>query len=167
MTGIPSWFRKDKEEGIGVAEEMPPLPTEATLPDVPNFSEADEDTMIFGRAAVILEGFKRERLQLQQEIESLKIQLTEALLGHDGNSKKVAFLELENVQLRNDIQTLQTDLHNMREMWSKVRAVLEHWGVKPPEKKPRKKKEKKPESTDEHIARDIREGRFPEKSEPQ
>lgn len=119
-------------------EEMPPLPTEATLPAVPNFSEADEDTMIFGKAAVILEQFKRERLQLQQEVESLKIQLAEAALGHNGDRKKVTFLELENVQLRNNIQTLQTDLHNMREMWSKVRAVLDMWGVKAPEKKPRK-----------------------------
>ncbi len=144
----PTWFRKDKEDGIGSVDEMPPLPTEATLPAVPNFSEADEDTMIFGKAAVILEQFKRQRAQDQQTIADLQVQLTEALLGHDGHGKKIAFLELENSQLRNDIQTLQTDLTNMREMWSKVRAVLEMWGVKPPEKKSRKKKEKLPTAED-------------------
>jgi hypothetical protein len=90
------------------------------------------------RAAQLHHQLNREREELKQEINDLKRQLAEALDSHKGENKKVTFLELENLQLRNDIQTLQIDRNDKDRFMSLVRQVLDKFEVKAPERKPRK-----------------------------
>lgn len=147
---VPSWLHRKDDD---MPDEMPPLPNVAKLPErphdlsevnlsVPEFSEADQDKMIFGRAAVMLEQLKRDREDALRREQELQVQLAEAVLSHQSEGKKVIFLELENVSLRNDIQTLQSDVERYREFMSKVKGILDLFGVKAPEKKPRKAKSK-------------------------
>jgi hypothetical protein len=122
-------------------DEMAPLPTVAALPvRQPEFTAQDEDKMIFGRAAVMLEQLKRDREDALRREQELQVQLAEAVLSHQSEGKKVIFLELENASLRNDIQTLQSDVERYREFMSKVKGILDLFGIKAPEKKPRKAK---------------------------
>jgi len=145
MIDVPSWFRKDKEEGVGTVGELPPLPTEARLPEIPNFSEADHEAKIYSDAAVQLHRHRKQVADLEKEKDDLRVQLAEATLGHNGNHKKIVALELENNQLRTDIQTLQSDLNDLKRYLSLQKQVYDRFNIKAPEKKPRKKKEKKPE----------------------
>jgi len=127
---------------VGTVGEMPPLPTEARLPEIPNFSEADHEAKIYSDAAVQLHRHRKEVADLKNEIDSLRVQLAEATLGHNGSHKKIAVLELENSQLRTEIQTLQSDLNDLKRYLSLQKQVYDRFNIKAPEKKPRKKKEK-------------------------
>jgi cell shape-determining protein MreC len=122
-------------------DDMPPLPPIATLPArQPEPSVQDEDKVIFGRAAVMLEQLKRDREDALRCEQELQVQLTEAVLARQSDVKKIEFLELENAELRNNIQTLQSDVENYRSFMSNVKKILDAFGVKAPEKKLRKAK---------------------------
>src|SRR5215471_18190000 len=137
---VPNFMRRNESTGLGTAEEMPSLPVTAELPKPPDFSQADQQKMIMQRAAVIHDQLMRDRAEAKEREDQLQIALAEAVLAREGDVKKIGFLELENVQLRNDIATLQSDIEKFREFMSKIKAVLDLWGVKKPEKKPRKPK---------------------------
>jgi hypothetical protein len=149
---VPSWLRRD-DDGLGTVDayEIPPLPTTAELPKPPSFSADDEDKMIFGKAAVLLEQLKRDRQQAQQREDDLKGQLAEAVLARAGDCKKIDFLEMENSELRTTISTLQSDNNALRELMSKTRAIWDLFGIKAPEKK---RKPKKSSVTIEKVSKD-------------
>jgi uncharacterized protein (DUF885 family) len=115
--------------------------------DLPEFSEADQDKMIFGRAAVMLEQLKRDREDALKREDELKVQLAESVLARQGDANKIEFLELENAELRNNAATLQADLNNFRTFLSNARRtidmlnkILDSFGIKAPEKKRKAKK---------------------------
>jgi len=149
---VPSWLHREDEPE---SENYHPIPT-ATMPDpkvppsfaadIPEYSQADHERDILGKAAVIHAQLMRDKAEAEKREQQLKIELTEALLGHEGINKKVSLLELENIQLRNDLQTLQVDLTEARRFMSLVRQVLDKFGVKAPEKKPRPPRKKKVET---------------------
>jgi len=124
MTWI-NW--KNKEE-----TEMPTIPRVAELPAVPDFSQADEEAMVASQAAAQVVRFKRERQEMQDKIDS-----------HANDAKKIGFLELENSQLRTEIQTLQSDLNDLKRYLSLQKQVYDRFNIKAPEKPKRPKKEKK------------------------
>lgn len=164
---VPSWLHR-RNDDMPEDYEMPPLPTVAAIPTgvrggyqpeaggekpaapktgsgverPPAFSAQDEDKMIFGKAAVMLEQLKRDREAAIQREQELQVQLTEVVLARQGDVKKSDFLELENAELRNNIQTLQSDVENYRRFMSNVKQILDSFGIKAPEKKPRKAKTK-------------------------
>jgi hypothetical protein len=131
MRIIPSFVRKEEEE-------MPPLPetamiprkiTEPTvtpLPSAPDFSEHDRKRLVMQEAAVAHDEYMRERAAMQERIES-----------HANDAKKIGFLELENNQLRTDMQTLQSDLNDIKRYLSLQKQVYDRFNIKAPEKKPR------------------------------
>src|SRR5262252_5322297 len=101
---IPSFVRRTPEP----EEEMPPLPKIAALPPratplptAPDFSEHDRKRMVMQEAAAAHDEYMRERAAMQEKIDS-----------HANDGKKIHFLELENSQLRTEIQTLQSDLND-------------------------------------------------------
>ena len=125
------------------------------LERVPEFSDEDHAKVIFAQASGLVDQYKRERLEAQRREHDLQVQLTEAVLARQGDAKKIEFLELENAELRNNIQTLQSDVNALREHMSKFRHVLEvctqvlnTFGIKAPpkpERKPRNTKKLKSE----------------------
>jgi hypothetical protein len=145
---MPSWMRQDPDSveqyDPPMIAELPPPKVSAmpTLTNVPEFSQADHDREIFGKAAVMLEQIKRDRDEAQAREDDLKGQLAEAVLARASDTKKIGFLELENVELRNNIAALQSDIEKFREFMSKIKAVLDMFGIKAPEKK-RKAKARK------------------------
>jgi hypothetical protein len=155
---VPSWLHREQEVET---ENYVPIAT-ATLPDPkvpppfyvggpvgerpPEYSQADHDREIFGKAAVMLEQIKRDRDEAQAREDDLKGQLAEAVLARASDSKKIGFLELENIELRNNIAALQSDIEKFREFMSKIKAVLDMFGIKAPEKK-RKAKAKKADAS--------------------
>jgi hypothetical protein len=149
---VPSWLRRD-DDGLGTLSgyEIPPLPATAELPKPPDFSVADEDSMIFGKAAVLHQQLKRELADGKIREDDLKGQLAEAVLARAGDSKKIDFLELENGELRTTISTLQSDNNALRELMSKTRAIWDLFGIKAPEKK---RKPKKSSVTIEKVSKD-------------
>jgi molecular chaperone GrpE (heat shock protein) len=90
----------------------------------------------------MLEQLKRDREAAIQREQELQVQLTEVVLARQGDVKKIDFIELENAELRNNIQTLQSDVENYRRFMSNVKQILDSFGIKAPEKKPRKAKTK-------------------------
>jgi len=156
---VPSWLHREDDEGIG---EMPPPPVTAVLAKQgfnvgspgggtayptgtgterpPQYSQADHERDILAKAAVIHDQLMRDRADAEKRIADLQIQLTEALLSRQGDGKKTEILELENAQLRNDLQSMQVDLNELRRFMSLVKQVLDKFGIKPPEKRPRKVK---------------------------
>ena len=130
---------------------MPPLPNEARLPEPvmpvprgwPGSSPPLDEREIFGKAAVAFEQLKRDREEAQAREAQLKIELTEATLAHESDRKKIGFLELENAQLRNDLQTLQSQVNDYRTFLSLQKKTLDAFNIKAPEKKPRAPKPKK------------------------
>jgi hypothetical protein len=149
QTWIPSWMRQDPDsveqyDPPMIAELRPPkVSAMPELTNVPEYSQADHEREIFGKAAVMLEQIKRDRDEAQAREDDLKGQLAEAVLARAGDTKKIGFLELENIELRNNIAALQSDIEKFREFMSKIKAVLDMFGIKAPEKKPRKAKAKK------------------------
>jgi hypothetical protein len=131
-------------------DELPPLPPVATMPEpVPEFSTHDEEALIVSRAHLLVEQFKRDRAKAEQICEQLQVELTESVLARQGDVKKVEFLELENAQIRNDLQALQSDIDGYRNLLSLVKQVLDNYGIEAPPKKGRKEK-----STTKQITRD-------------
>jgi hypothetical protein len=140
---MPHWLKKDEED------ELPPPPpltaVDSPFDDIgaptgdrpPEYTQADHDREIFGRAAVVFEQIQRDRTEMQRREEQLRIDLTEATLAHEGDRKKIDYLELENAELRNTITTLQTDLNECRTFLSKIKEVLDRFGIQAPPKKPR------------------------------
>jgi chromosome segregation ATPase len=159
---VPSWMRQDHPDNAET-ENFTSIPT-ATLPEpkvppmivgriIPEYSQEDHAREIFGKAAVMLDELKRQRAEAQDELKreraqaqerenDLKGQLAEAVLSRASDSKKIGFLELENVELRNNIAALQSDNNALRELMSKTRGLWDLFGIKAPEKK-RKTKSKK------------------------
>jgi molecular chaperone GrpE (heat shock protein) len=122
-------------------DEMPPLPPVATLPErPPAFNAQDEEALIVSRAHLLVETFKREREESKEREDRLQIQLTESVLARQSDLKKVEFLELENAELRNNLQALQSDIDGFRRLMSLIKQVLDNYGIEPPPKKPRKAK---------------------------
>ena len=159
---IPNWLHHKDEEYAMPDDPIPPPPSVARLPELPpSFDQADHDREIFGRAAVLHDQLKRELINAERREQELQVQLTEALLSREGDTQKVSFLELENAELRNTIAGLQSDVEAYRQFMSSVKKVLDNFGITAPQKKPRNGKPK----LAEQIARDIKEGTFPEKAE--
>src|SRR5262245_6697902 len=151
MTNPLQWLHKNRATGLGTAEEMPPLPVTAELPKppsfynpgnepVPDYSQADRDRDILGKAAVIHDQLMRDRADAEQKITDLQIQLDEALLSRQVDGKKTEMLEKENSQLRDTIAKLQSEVNDYRTFMSLQKKALDAWGIKAPEKKPRVKK---------------------------
>jgi len=136
----PSWFKRNKSIGLDPVDEIQPLPTIARIEEVPAFTPEDEERLAMENAARVHARFVRERQDFEEKIKQLEAQLAEASDNHKGENKKVTFLELENLQLRNDIQTLQSELTDIRRYLSLQKQVYDRFNVKAPEKKPRKKK---------------------------
>jgi len=134
---VPSWLHRKDDD---MPDEMPPLPTIATLPKAPEFTDDDRKKLIMSQAAGFVEEYKRDREESKRRFDELQVQYTELVLAHESEKKKSIFLELENASLRNDIQTLQSDVERYRDFMSKVKQILDLFGVKAPEKKPRKPK---------------------------
>jgi hypothetical protein len=121
-------------------DDPPPLVMRAgTQPEpapTPPPREADKtDEEIFGEAAVMLRQLKRDRETAQQREQQLQVELTEALLARQGDGKKVDFLELENAELRNNIATLQSQIEDYRTFMSRMKEILDRFGIKASEKK--------------------------------
>jgi hypothetical protein len=142
MRIIPSFVRKEEEE-------MPPLPetamiprkiepTVTPLPSAPDFSEHDRKRLIMQEAAVAHDEYMRERAAMQEKIDS-----------HVNDAKKIGFLELENNQLRTDMQTLQSDLNDIKRYLSLQKQVYDRFNIKAPEKKPRAPRKNKKEQANE------------------
>src|SRR6516165_12685953 len=124
MTWI-NW--KNREE-----TEMPTIPRVAELPAVPDFSQADEEAMVASQAAAQVVRFKRERAEMQERLDL-----------HANDAKKIGFLEFVNSQLRTEIQTLQSDLNDLKRYLSLQKQVYDRFNIKAPERPKRPKKEKK------------------------
>jgi hypothetical protein len=125
-----TWIRwKNREESM---DELPPIPKIAELPAPPDFSHADEEAMVASQAAAQVIRFKRERAEMQERLDL-----------HANDAKKIGFLELENSQLRTEIQTLQSDLNDLKRYLSLQKQVYDQYNIQAPEKKKRPKKEKK------------------------
>jgi len=147
---VPNWLRREDDDMPDDHITPPPI---ATLPE---FNAQDEDKMIFGRAAVMLEQLRRDREDALKRERDLQVQLTEAVLAHQGqgqgDAKKIGFLELENAEHRNTIATLQSDVNELRAFLSNARRtvdmlsqILNRFGIEAPPKKPRKAKAKSAE----------------------
>ncbi len=142
MLKVPQWISARREvDDMDDDYTVPPI---ATLPPaVPEFNAADEDKMIFGRAAVMLEQLKRDRAEALVREQNLQAELAEAVLARAGDQKKINLLELDIAQMANDKQTLQTDLLEKDRCLSLLRQVLDKFGTKAPPKKERKPRPKK------------------------
>ena len=128
---IPSFIRKEPEPET---YEIPPV---AALPEPPDYSQADHERDVFTKAAVQFDAIKRRIAGAEDRENALKAEVAEAVLARAGDQRKIEFLERENAQLRNDIQTLQSDRSEKDRFMSLVRQVLDKFDVKAPEKKPR------------------------------
>jgi hypothetical protein len=142
---IPSFIRKEPELETF---EIPPLPV-ATLPEPPDYSQADHERDVFTKAAVQFDAIKRRIAGAEDRENALKAEVAEAVLARVGDQKKIAFLEAENAQLRNDIQTLQVDINEKNRFMSLTRQVLDKFDIKPPEKKPRLSKKAKEQANEQ------------------
>jgi DNA repair exonuclease SbcCD ATPase subunit len=156
---VPSWLRGNENDGrdftIGGGGgggatrpsdgTMPPIPVAVipqsqTLPS--EASQQDEDKIIFGRAAVMLEQLKRDREDAQRREQELQIQITETLLARQADAKKIDFLELDNAELRNNIANLQAQVEEYRTFMGKLKQNFDTFGIKSKQKTPRKKRRK-------------------------
>ena len=111
-------------------DNTPPLPTIVALPTpLPRGeTEAERDARVFGEAAVRTD-------QLRRKIEAAGQRESELSERCESLQKKVDFLELENAEYRNTIQTLESDKYNKDQVLSKLRQCLDALDVKSPPKK--------------------------------
>jgi hypothetical protein len=135
-------------------ETPPPPPGIATIspPDVipRGESDAERDARIFGEAAVRHAALRRT-IEAEAEHKALlteELQETLRLLASE--RKKSGFLELENAELRNNLQAVETDRLALAETCQRILAAIDRHGVKRPVKKNGKPKEAAPE-----VASDV------------
>lgn len=141
---VPNWLRRG-EDDIDDYTLPPTPPPIATMPPPnvpPEISRHDEDKVIFGRAAVMLEQLKRDREAAQRREQELQIQITETLLARQADAKKIDFIELENAELRNNIANLQAQVEEYRTFMGKLKQNFDTFGIKSKPKMPRKKRRK-------------------------
>lgn len=149
---VPSWLRrKDDGKDFMIGDDdawwqrAPQPPPVAMIPQStpsPEANQHDEDKMIFGRAAVMLEQLKRDREAAQRREQELQVQVTETLLARQADAKKIDFLELDNAELRNNIATMQAQIEEYKTFMGKIKQNLDTFGIKSKPKAPRKKRRK-------------------------
>ena len=124
-------------------ETPPPPPAIATLP-VPaalprGESDVERDARIFGEAAVRTASLRRT-IEAEAERNNLltaELEETRGLLASE--RKKSGFLELENAELRNNLQVSESDRLAFVETQQRILAAIDRHGVKRPPRKNGKK----------------------------
>jgi hypothetical protein len=138
---IPSFIRKEPEPEIFEIPQTAMLPhkiAEPTIAKLPPPVFNDHEQRVAAEAAMQVAAFQRERRELNEKLEA-----------HANDAKKIGFLELENNQLRTEIQTLQSDLNDLRRYLSLQKQVYDRFNIKAPEKKKRVPRAKKTQSAPE------------------
>ncbi len=116
-------------------ETPPPLPTVAALPEpLPprGESDAERDARIFGEAAVRTASLRRTIEAEAERNRLLTAELQEARESLSSERKKSGFLELENAELRNNLQTSEADRLAFVETQQRILAAIDRHGVKRP-----------------------------------
>jgi hypothetical protein len=92
-----------------------PFPANGQKPDAPIAHDDDDETKVAKAAALMVSQFKQER-------EKLQIMCAEATLAVEGSSRRIQQLELDNAELRNNLQALQSQCEMLRQETSDLRA---------------------------------------------
>jgi hypothetical protein len=138
---VPRWFRSASDEPPeDLDDRRPPPPLRPALPalDFPRQLDAPpqlaasasvDPVAIMRTATALVEKYERENAGGRRREEELKISLTEETLAHEATKKKVDYLELENAELRNNLQTLQAQVEDYRRFLSKIRELLDFFNI--------------------------------------
>ena len=134
-------------------ETPPPLPPIAMLPEPGHMvkhagellpageSDAERDARIFGEAAVRTASLRRTIEAEAERNRLLTVELEETRQLLSSERKKSGFLELENAELRNNLQVSEADRLAFVETQQRILAVIDRHGVRRPVKKNGKKAE--------------------------
>lgn len=161
---IPKWMRPDEareelarnldtvlpqwSEAGAVGSETPgtglPVPQ---LPFQPQLAASGElnAAAIMEQATAVVRKFENEHLAAQTEIERLSGAVIQAASEQKSDRQKIAFLELENLQLRNDIQTLSATVEGYRQFYERIIEKCDEFEIKRRPKPARAKRGRKQE----------------------
>lgn len=136
MKFVPIWLNREDSP----MEEMfvPPV---AVIPELikeappPTNGHADDEAKIIEQAALQVHQFKQER-------ERLQVLCTEATLSIAAANKRIKSLELDNAEMRNNLQNMATqcealrqEASDLRAFFSSIRAQLDHFEIPLPVRK--------------------------------
>jgi hypothetical protein len=80
-------------------------------------------------ATALVEKYEREASGARKREEVLQISLTEETMAHQSTKKKVDFLELENAELRNNLQATTAQNDDMKRFLAKIKELLDFFSI--------------------------------------
>lgn len=163
---IPKWMRPDEARedlarnldlalpqwtaaGAVTPVDGPPVPQLDFQPQLAASGELNA-AAIMEQATAVVRKFENEHLAAQTEIEKLSAAVIQAAADQKSDRQKIGFLELENLQLRNDIQTLSATVEGYRQFYERILEKCDEFDIKRQPKPARAKRERKP-STKEAL----------------
>lgn len=166
---IPKWMRPDEareelarnldtvlpqwSEAGAVGSETPPTlqtpiggPPHLNLPFEPQLAASGElnAAAIMEQATAVVRKFETEHLAAQTKIDELSTAVIKAAADQKQDRQKIGFLELENLQLRNDIQNLSATNEGYRQFFERILEKCDEFDIQRRPKPARAKRERKP-----------------------
>lgn len=133
---INRWFQSKEEEMPRL--EVPPLPTIASVPHPTppggDGSPLNTATIMSKANSLLIQQIQNER----KSFEKIQSEAVEVVFRHEQDQKKINYLELENAELRNTIQTLSSQVEDFRKLLGYVKERLDYFEIRKPPAKPRK-----------------------------
>lgn len=137
---MPEWLRGkvDEEDFKDLLPALPPRtaevqrwrpPTSGSEPEPQLAASGINPVAIMRKATELVEKYEKEQAGGRKREEALQIALTEETLAHKSTQKKVGFLELENAEIRNNLQAALAQNVDMKRFLSKIKEMLDFFSI--------------------------------------
>jgi hypothetical protein len=135
-------FGGAQREDLDFPRELPPI---ATIPKPARTTAGPvrelDPVAIMTQVTKVIERYVADSKEQELHTQKLQIELTEALLAQEALRKKVDFLELENIELRNNLQTSESANYDKTKTLESLRSALDGLGIQKRQRNGNRKKE--------------------------
>jgi hypothetical protein len=145
---IRNWLSGAPTDDIIEARfEAPPI---ATIPKParnaadPAPARALDPVAIMTQVTKVIERYVADAKEQELHTQKLQIELTESLLAQEAFRKKIDFLELENIELRNNLQTSEAANYDKTKTLESLRSALDGLGIQKRQRNGNRKKDEAP-----------------------